>query len=509
MTILIKNVQLIDGTGRTPAKADVLVKNDKISAVGIFPNYRADETIDGMGAYLAPGFIDINTDSDHYLTLFDNPGQESFLLQGVTTIIGGHCGSSLAPIMYGSLEILREWADINKTNVNWRTLKELFQTLEKKKIGVNFGTLVGHATIRDSIAKTARTGGSKKELSKNEMKVFISILDRAMKEGALGISFGPGHFGEKEIPYGELKALSSFAAEKGGISAIHLRDEKEGAEDSMKEILKMAKDSKAEILISHLRPVIGHEESCANAVALAEKSPFKKKIHFDACPFAESVALLESFLPDWARKEGKESALENIKFPAIRKKIIRDFPPLSGKNITIISAPGNEYLVGKSLKRFSKNSNATLAMGMTKLMELTKFRAAASYENANAEKSVELLKKDMAVLGSNSASFRERNEFLKKSINPEKSSRTFLKFLELSEKENIMPIEKAVYKMTGLPAQIMKIRGRGIISDGYFADLVLFKDAKIKEVIINGKRAVKDGEISNSSSGKTLKRSGA
>jgi N-acyl-D-amino-acid deacylase len=506
MTILIKNIQLIDGTGRAPAKADVLVKNDKISAVGIFPNYRADETIDGMGAYLAPGFIDINTDSDHYLTLFDNPGQESFLLQGVTTIIGGHCGSSLAPIMYGSLEILREWTDINKTNVNWQTLKELLKTLEKKKLGVNFGTFAGYATIRESVARPGRPGGSKKDLSKNEMKIFISILDKAMKEGAFGISFGPGYSGGKEASSAELKTISSFTAEKSGICAIHLRNEKEGAEDSMREILKMAKDSGVEILISHFRPVIGHESACANALALAENSPLKEKIHFDACPFSESVALLESFLPDWARKEGKESVLKDIDFPPIRQKLARELPPLNGKNIMIISAPGNEYLVGKSLKKFSKNSNATLAQGMIKLMKLTRFRAAVSYENANAEKSIELLRSGMAVVGSNSASFGERDELLKKSVNPEKSRRTFLKFLELAEKENIMPIEEAVHKMTGLPARIMKIRGRGIISDGYFADLVIFKDAKIKEVIINGKRAVKDGEILNSSSGKTLKR---
>jgi len=104
VTILIKNIQLLDGSGRPPVKADVLVKNDKISAIGNFPKYRADEIIDGLGAYLAPGFVDINTDSDHYLTLFSNPSQKDFLLQGVTTIIGGQCGASLAPLIYGSLE---------------------------------------------------------------------------------------------------------------------------------------------------------------------------------------------------------------------------------------------------------------------------------------------------------------------------------------------------------------------------------------------------------------------
>ena len=134
-TILIKNIQLLDGSGRPPVKADVLVKNEKISAIGNFPKYRADEIIDGLGAYLAPGFIDINTDSDHYLTLFSNPSQKDFVAQGVTTIIGGQCGASLAPLIYGSLESIREWADISKINVNWHTLAEFLKAMERSAFG--------------------------------------------------------------------------------------------------------------------------------------------------------------------------------------------------------------------------------------------------------------------------------------------------------------------------------------------------------------------------------------
>jgi len=81
---------------------------------------------------LTPGFIDVNTDSDHYLTLFNNPEQQDFLLQGVTTIIGGHCGSSLAPLLYGSLKSVRKWGDISQVNVDWHSVKELKQTLQKK-----------------------------------------------------------------------------------------------------------------------------------------------------------------------------------------------------------------------------------------------------------------------------------------------------------------------------------------------------------------------------------------
>ena len=127
MTLLIRNVQILGGARDFPEPMDVFVSGDKISAIGHFPNKKADEVLDGQGAYLSPGFIDVNTDSDHYLTLFDHPSQDDFLKQGVTTIFGGMCGSSLAPLLYGSLESMRKWGGSEeKVNVNWHTHGGIF-----------------------------------------------------------------------------------------------------------------------------------------------------------------------------------------------------------------------------------------------------------------------------------------------------------------------------------------------------------------------------------------------
>src|ERR1044072_3559400 len=151
MTLLIKNVKVL-GTGRAPEeKADVFVSGEVISAVGSFPHKGADEVIDGQGGWLMPGFIDVDTTSAHYLSSFDAPEQEDFLKQGVTTIIGGHCGASLAPLLYGSLESLRKWGDTNEINVDWHTVAEFFARLAQRPLGVNFGMLAGHSTIRRAI----------------------------------------------------------------------------------------------------------------------------------------------------------------------------------------------------------------------------------------------------------------------------------------------------------------------------------------------------------------------
>ncbi len=510
MTILIKNIQLLDGTGRPPTKADLLVRNEKISAIGSFPNYRADEIIDGLGAFCAPGFIDIDTDSDHYLTLFSNPSQADFLLQGVTTIIGGQCGASLAPLLYGSLESIREWADINKINVNWHTVKEFLETMGRRPLGVNFGTLVGHTTI-----KQALVGEYDRDLSRNELRVFSSILERALKDGAFGFSTGLGYARARQTSYSEIKSLVEIVAKHKGVYTAHLRNEKRGVIPSVNELINISKETGAKVLISHFRPLIGFDKDYDEAIELICKNTSKADIYFDIYPFDSSTILVHSFLPDWAQEVSKENKpykeeeinkiiIKDIKTLGLKEKILRELPRIKGEDIVIINAPGNEYLIGKSLKEFAQNRNLKVSEGLLALMELTNFRAVVFYKNINFKKLIKALACDRAIIASNSASFKEPEGF-KKTIRPERSYRTFPKFLELAEKEKILSMETAIYKITSLPAQRLGLKDRGVIRDGYFADLVIFRNAEIKEVILNGKRVVKDGEFQNILAGKILR----
>ena len=496
MTILIKNIQLIDGTGRPPIKADILIKKEKIYAVGSFPRYKANEIIDGMGAYCSPGFIDIDSDSDHYLTLFSNPGQKDFLLQGVTSIIGGQCGASLAPLLYGSLNSIKKWADISKINVNWHTLKEFFLTMEKFPLGINFGTFVGHTTVKQDLTNNEIS----RDLSKNEVRVFNLILERALKDGAFGISFGLGYAENQKTSYSEIKTLTEVAAKHKGLCAIHLRNEKKGLSGSIKEVIALAKETGAKILISHFRPLIGYLKDYQQSLELISENSDKADIYFDIYPFDVSTVLVHSFLPEWLQKENEKTILKDIETPGLREKIIKELPRLKGEETIIINAPKHEYLIGKSLKEFSQNRNLSIAEGLLELMKLTNFRAVVFYKNISLKKTVETLTHERAIIASNSACFGEE-----KVIKPERSYKTFTKFLELAEKDKILPLEKAIYKITGLPAQRLGLKDRGLVRENYFADLVIFKDAEIREVILNGKRTVKDGQFQNVLVGKILK----
>ncbi|MEK7162873.1 MAG: hypothetical protein AAB696_01130 [Patescibacteria group bacterium] len=483
MTILIKNIQLIDGAGKPPVKTDVLIKKEKIHAIGSFPRYQANEIIDGMGAYLAPGFIDINNESDHYLTIFSDPSansgqvlsQKDFLLRGFTTIIGGQGGSSLAPLLYGSLESIKEWADIKKINVNWRTVAEFLKVMEQRRLGVNFGTLIGHYTIRQAL-----TGGAERDLSRNELRVFNHILEKSFKEGAFGFSTGLNYIQSRQTSYSEIKALVETCAKYKRLYASNLRDEKRGLLSSVNEIIEIAKETGVKVLINNFKPIIGYGKNYEESLELINKNSDKADIHFSVYPTDTNAILVYEFLPEWVKKDGNEIMLKDIQSPGLREKILKELPRVKGGEVVILNAPDNKYLIGKSLKEFAQNRGLTIGEGLLELMKITNFRATVSYKNISFKKTIQSLVDERAIAVSDNAG----------------------EFLKLAEKSP----EKFIYKITGLPAEKLGLKNRGLIREGYFADLVIFRDAKIREVFLNGKRVVKSGVFQNVLAGKILRK---
>ncbi|MFA5098938.1 MAG: hypothetical protein WC461_01820 [Candidatus Paceibacterota bacterium] len=482
MTTLIKNVQLIDGSGKPAFKADVLIRNEKISAIGNFPTYKAHDTIEGFGAYLAPGFIDINNNADHYLTLFSNPSQKDYLLEGVTTIIGGQCGASLAPLLYGSLESIKDWADIGKMNIGWHTVKEFLNILNGLKFGVNFGTLAGHRTIRQALA-----GDSKRDLSGSELKIFNLILNRALKDGAFGFSTGLGYIHAKQTSYNEIKSLVEVVAKNKSLYATHLRNEKRGLLQSVNETISIAKETGARVLISHFRPLSGYGTDYEEAIDLISKNSARADVCFDIYPSDLSAVLVHDILPEWVKEGNTETILKDIETPGFRSKIMRELPRFSIDETIILNAPLNAYLNGKSLKEFSENRDLKPAEGILELMKITGLRAVISYKNVSLKKTINAIKNDRAIVASNNI------------------PKTFTGLLELAEKGKSLPIETAIYKITGFPAQRLGLKNRGLLKEGFAADLTLFKNAQIREVIVAGKRAVKDGTFQNILAGQILK----
>lgn len=484
-SILVKNIQLIDETGKPAYKSDILVKGDKISAIGHLTNCEAEEIIDGMNAYLAPGFIDISNSSDKYLNIFHDQTQEHLLTQGVTTIIGGHNGISLAPLFYGTLNFLNHFSAGNKLNINWHEFSEFVVAFSKRKMGVNFGSFIGCGTIYNDIIKEK----SVRSLEMNEEKILYQAVEKSLFQGAFGVSFNLDDAYSK-ISYYEIKKIAEMAKKAGKICSISFDKNNAETIEKVRKIIHLGKETSSHFIINEFMPVVGHKEEFEQSIKIISESQTFCDAHFSFAPCRDIVRPINNYLPDNILKENIELQIENLKTK--KKEILKHLNKIikTGK-ITIVSAGSNKHLIGRTLREFSHYRNLSLIEGFFELMKITKFQAELSSPDADEEEIFNTLKNEKSLIATGN--------------NVNSRCKPFKKFLEIAQKNNIMPLEKAINKITLLPSQLLNLKNRGEIKIGYFADLVLFKNNEIKEVIINGRRAIIDGKPQGILAGRFLK----
>jgi N-acyl-D-amino-acid deacylase len=498
-SLLIKNVQLIDGINDFPERSDVFVAQGKISAIGNFPVKAADAALDGQGAYLAPGFIDVNTDSDHYLTLFGYPSQADFLKQGVTTIFGGMCGSSLAPLLYGSLEAIETWGTSAKLNVNWHAMAEFLESIDRRPLGVNFGTLVGHATIRRALV-----GDEIRDLSKNEQKVFEKTLAAALDEGGFGASTGLGDAHSRETSVAELKWLAGIVARYGGVYATHLRDGAEGVLASVKETIQVADASGVKTLVSHFVPYARSVDAYEQALQMIEALAPEKNIRFDIYPSGESMLPFHAFLPLWAQGNA-ETMAKNVQDGWLVPRIIKEMTPIAADRATVVRAPGHEFLSGKSLADIALMYGVHDAReALVRLMAATGARGTLLYRDLDEPLARRAALSSRSFIASNAPAFDGTPPG--GMFRSERTTSTFSKFLALARDENLLAIKDAVRKISYEPSRFFGLAGRGELREGAIADLACFKGGETKFTVVNGSVAVKDGEFQGVFAGKALRR---
>ncbi|HEY4499864.1 MAG TPA: amidohydrolase family protein [Candidatus Paceibacterota bacterium] len=493
--ILIKQAAIVDGSGKKPYRADILISDQKISAIGNFSNKKTETIIDAVGLTVTPGFVDVNTDSDHYLSLFIHPTQQDFLLQGVTTIIGGQCGASLAPLLYGSLQSLSRWTSTDLVNVDWHRLSEFVSVLNRLPIGVNFGTLVGHATIRHDVV-----GNDVRDLTQSELEIFTRVLKEALHDGGLGFSTGLGYAQESHVPYGELKQLVSVVARAKKIYATHLRDEQQHIVESVAETIQIAHETGVKTMINHLRPLRGFETKFQTAFELMEKNIANANIVVDVNPFPFSNVPIYSLLPMSLQNSDTEIMCGYLRNDQTRKEIHAALASVSLNDAVVTEARNQEALIGKTIRELAETQDKEPASVILDLMESTRLRARLLLQNVNGEMLRELLFHPRAFISSNSASMAEK----KSGFTLQRSVATFPSFLELAKTKGL-PLEEAVKKITYNPAQWFNLHRRGLVKEGYYADLVLLQDGtRISDVIVNGQVAVRNGAQTNMLAGTVL-----
>jgi N-acyl-D-amino-acid deacylase len=493
MTLLIKSVRILDANQNLPELADVFISGEKISAIGSFPNKKADEIIDGQGAYLAPGFIDVYTESDHTLDLLRHPSQEDFLRQGVTTIIGGQGGISLAPLLYGSLESTEERTDDRSVNIHWHTLKEMTDIMSKKKLGVNFATLIGHTTLRRAIV-----GEELRPLTKNELMVFERLLSRTLKEGGFGLSTDLNSAYGKPATNREIKSLVGIVEKYNGVYAGYAKKKAHPKlSDSVEEIIKTTGEIGAKTLLNDFGPVKGAEEEYENALDKIENLPSSYDFRFTISPNEASLTPLYRFLPEWAENGGFDVMNKNLKDEWLQKRILEELPAVNPIDFIIARTIEVDSIAGRSLKNFMEFYGIRDAKkALLKLMITTKLRALVLYRDIDWELAKKAIKHPASFIAS-----REWSPRFRAAATPP----AFPRFLSLVANENLIPLDVAIRKITTEPAKFFGIKDRGEIKEGYFADLTGFKGEEIKFTVVNGRVAVKEGIFQNILAGKPLK----
>ena len=545
LDIAILNGFLIDGAGNPWFRADVGVLENKIVRIGSISKDNADKVIDATGSYVTPGFIDAHSHSDHVYIV--HPKADSMVRQGITTEVVGNCGTSAYPIMGKGAEIWRStyaslFIDSSTVSMDWSTLSNYREKVDRQGLPVNLVPLVGHGSVRSCVI-----GTENRTPTNDEMEEMKSLVREAMRDGAFGMSSGlvylPGCWAKTD----ELVTLARVVAEHGGIYTSHVRGERETIVEADAEAIEIGRRAGVPVEISHNGPKYGGWGKSKETLPLMEKA---REEWIDVTFDNDTHTYLETSvggdtLPQWLVDEGIDEKLRILGNPEKRKQIenemITDSFPRQGpagplkhqafERIVVFHAPRNRALIGKSIKEMANARNVdpweayfdlfveergnealiTDYMDESELQAISKHPLFMFCSDGSAT-SKELDQKRLCVpLGM--CSYGEYANILRRWV----------------REKNVLSLQEAIRKCTSFPAQRFGLLDRGLLRPGMIADIVVFDLEKMRDnatnlwphnypfenyppdyaqgvrhVIVNGKIAVEENEFTGRLSGRCL-----
>jgi N-acyl-D-amino-acid deacylase len=523
LDIVVKDGLMIDGSGREERVIDVGIKGDKIEAIGNLNENLAGKVINARGLVVSPGFIDSHSHSE--FTILADSRAKSKVMQGVTTEINGNCGLSAAPLIGESRE--QREGDFKELGIKerWTTFSDYFSILERRGLGLNFATLVGHGNIRASVI-----GYNDRHPSKEEMRKMEVLLEDALKDGAVGMSTGlcypPGIYSSTE----EIIGLSKILPKYRGIFTSHIRSEGDRLLESVDEVIRVGKEAETPIHISHLKT--SGEKNWSKIDALFDLIDGSRDegvdITCDRYPYIASSTDLDAILPYWTYEGGSEKELKRLKSSRVQKRIreevLQEHPEKNyweRVNVASVSSQENKWMEGKSLAYISSQINKDPVDTLFHILIEERLRVSAIYFSMSEENMRRILKKPYTMIGSDSST-RSDNGITAKGKPHPRGFGTFPRVLgRYVREEGILTLEEAIYKMTGFTARRYGIKSRGLIREDYYADITVFDPERINDrsifdnpflypdgivyVIVNGIPVVEDGELKGTLPGRVFK----
>ncbi len=504
---------IIDGSGRPMYRSDIAIKEGRIASIGDLAHTEAHRVIDAQGQYVAPGFIDVNNHSDTYWQLFTEPGMESLLYQGVTTIIGGNSGASLAPLANPDIiRSIQKWTDVEKINFNWLSMKDFLQEVRRRRLAVNFATLVGHGTIRrGAMQDKTRT------ITPDEIEVMQKMLKKSIKEGAIGLSTGLVYTHARGARTRELATLARTAVSLGGVYATYVRDEGEDLVKSVEEAILVARDADIPLHVSHLKAVGKNNWHLMDeAFNLIETAALDEiNITFDVYPYTTTGSVLYTLLPEWVTAEGRKMMLERLKDPGVRNTVLRDMRQneIDYSQILISSSHLSKMLSRRKISDIAVLQGKPPEETVLDFLIASQGQAIVSFEALSEKNVLKAIQHPFSIISSNGAGYSIAHAKTGELVHP-RNFGTFPKvFSEYVRKQKALSWEEAVHKMSGKPAVKFQLEERGLLQQGYFADIVVFQPETITDratmedpyqyatgmsfVIVNGSFAIENGALTS------------
>ena len=494
--LVLRNARIVDGTGNPWFRGSIGIKDGRIAKIGTIDSAEGASTLDAKGMIVAPGFIDVHV---HTEDIFDNPLAENFVRMGVTSVVTGNCGGSSGNI------------------------GEFLGRFGSKPLAVNLATLIGHGTVRSAIM-----GLDARDPTADEQRRMDEMVERAMRDGAVGLSTGliyiPGTFSKTE----EVVSLARVAAKYNGIYASHIRDEGNGVVDAINEAINIGEQAGMPVDISHFKisskALWGQSPKTIGLVEDARKRGLQVTV--DEYAYTASSTSLDSRIPSWAIAGGRAEGRKRIADPATRKKIVdamkadlkkkhfKDYsfayvasyradPTYNGKNIAEIT----------ELARGNKKVDAQI----DQILEMYDKGGASMVYRVMSEDDVQRIMQQPFTMIASDSGVRRFNAGVPHPRGYGNNARVLGRYVR---ELKTIGLEDAIRKMTSLPAQTFRLNDRGLLRPGYAADIVIFDENTIADkatfdaphqypvgianVLVNGKVVFDGAAMTNATPGVPL-----
>lgn len=517
--IKITGGTILDGTGNAPFNTDIGIQGELITAVGEDATLGdAKYIIDASNKIVCPGFIDVHSHSDVAALL--EPSALSKISQGITTEVVGNCGASAAPIKTFD-DLPSDWRGY-KYPAMWNSMADYRANLENIKPVLNIVPLMGHNTLRRSVA-----GGSGSVLSVTEMSEMLYLVERSMAEGARGLSTGliypPGMF----APVSELIELAKIVAKYDGVYTTHMRNEGKGLIEAIKETVAIGRKTGVRLEISHLKTAGKSNWHLLEQALQCIRESRKKGMDVcaDRYPYISSHTDLDSILPTWTKERGNSMELSYIRDVTTRKRIREELLKTRGDDywatVTIASTyyPDFTPFRGVSLLEASKILDMSPVDALLHILEVDELRTSAFFAGMSEDNMKRIFAEEYVMVGSD-ASLHSPDGVLAINFPHPRAYGTFPRFIRMSLSGMTVSLPEAIRKMTLLPATHFKIARRGQIKSGYFADITIISPTTISDmasyaepwklatgieyVIVNGKLSFLHGKLTGVRAGTVL-----